>query len=165
MAVTAKDEVTKATKRMDELHIPYELIHYAIDTGDLSGEHAADDMELPYDVVYKTLVLRGNNTGVIEACIPSGCELDIEALARVSGNDKVAMVNQKELFLLTGYVMGGCSPIKSGKLYPVYIHSDALNHEKFAVNAGARGQMFYMPAQEFAKAAKAQFADIAKKKR
>jgi Cys-tRNA(Pro)/Cys-tRNA(Cys) deacylase len=60
--------------------------------------------------------------------------------------------------------MGGCSPIKSGKPYPVYIYEDALNHEKIAVNAGARGLMFYMSPNDLAKATKAQFGDIAKKK-
>jgi Cys-tRNA(Pro)/Cys-tRNA(Cys) deacylase len=155
---------TKAAKRLDEQHIPYEFIQYAVNTGDLSAEHAAADMGLPYEVIYKTLVLRGDKTGVIEACIPAGHELDTEALARLSGDEKVAMVNPNELFVLTGYVMGGCSPLKSGKLYPVFIYEDALNHEKIAVNAGARGLMFYMSPNDLAKATKAKFGAIAKKK-
>jgi len=155
---------TKAAKRLDELGIAYEFIRYDAKSGDLSAEHAADDMGVPYDVVYKTLVLRGDATGILEACIPAGFDLDTEALARLSGNEKVAMVNQKELFVLTGYVMGGCSPIKSGKSYPVYIYENAANHEKIAVNAGERGLMFYMSPQDLAKATKAQFGDIAKRK-
>ena len=79
------------------------------------------------------------------------------------GNEKVAMVKSNELLLLTGYVMGGCSPI-SFKPYKVYIYEDALNHEKIGVNAGARGLMFYMSTQDLAKVAKASFGKIAKKK-
>ncbi|MDR0764196.1 MAG: aminoacyl-tRNA deacylase [Synergistaceae bacterium] len=155
---------TKAAKRLDELGISYELIRYGVDSGDLSAEHAADDMGLPYEVIYKTLVLRGDKTGVLEACIPAGFDLDTEALARLSGNGKVTMVNKNELFVLTGYVMGGCSPIKSGKQYPVYIYEDAANHEKIAVNAGERGLMFYMSPRDLGKAIKVQFGNIAKKK-
>jgi Cys-tRNA(Pro)/Cys-tRNA(Cys) deacylase len=155
---------TKAAKRLRELGIAFEFIHYDVKSGDLSAEHAADDMNLPYEVIYKTLVLRGDKTGVIEACIPAGFDLDVESLARLSGNEKVAMVNSKELFVLTGYVMGGCSPIKSGKPYPVYIYEDALNHEKIAVNAGERGLMFYMSPNDLAKATKAKFGGIAQKK-
>ena len=155
---------TKAAKRLDELGISYEFIRYRVDSGNLSAEHAADDMGLPYEVIYKTLVLRGNKTGVMEACIPAGFDLYTEALARLSGNDKVAMVNKNELFVLTGYVMGGCSPIKSGRQYPVYIYEDAVNHEKIAINAGERGLMFYMSPHDLGKAMKVQFADIAKKK-
>jgi Cys-tRNA(Pro)/Cys-tRNA(Cys) deacylase len=141
------NEKNKAAKRLDELGIAYEFIHYDVSGGDLSAEHAADDMGLPYEVIYKTLVLRGDKTGVLEACIPAGFDLDIETLARLSGNDKVSMVNQKELFVLTGYVMGGCSPIKSGKPYPVYIYEDAANHEKIAINAGgSRADVLHVPA-------------------
>jgi Cys-tRNA(Pro)/Cys-tRNA(Cys) deacylase len=155
---------TKATKRLDELGIAYEFIHYDVKSGDLSAEHAANDMVLPCEVIYKTLVLRGDKTGVLEACIPAGCDLDTEALAGLSGNEKVVMVNQKELFVLTGYVMGGCSPIKSGKPYPVYIFEDSVNHEKIAVNAGERGLMFYMSPRDLVKATKARLGSIAVKK-
>jgi Cys-tRNA(Pro)/Cys-tRNA(Cys) deacylase len=157
-------EKTKATKRLDELGISYEFIHYSVDSGDLSAEHAARDMGLPYEVIYKTLVLRGNKTGVLEACIPAGFDLDMDALAQLSGNDTVVMVNKNELFIITGYVMGGCSPIKSGKQYTVYIYEDAINHEKIAINAGKRGLMFYMSPQDLNKAIKIKFGDIAKKK-
>jgi Cys-tRNA(Pro)/Cys-tRNA(Cys) deacylase len=46
--------------------------------------------------------LRGDKTGVIEACIPAGFDLDLESLAKLSGNEKATMVNAKELFVLTG---------------------------------------------------------------
>lgn len=159
----SKDGKTKATKRLDELGIAYEFIHYGFDPGDNKAEHAADDMGLPYEVVYKTLVLRGNKTGVLVACIPAGFDLDLDALASLSGNEKVAMVKSNELLLLTGYVMGGCSPVSS-KPYKVYIYEGALNHEKIGVNAGERGLMFYMSTQDLAKATKAAFGNIAKKK-
>jgi Cys-tRNA(Pro)/Cys-tRNA(Cys) deacylase len=164
MSLSKDGKKTKAAKRLDELGISYEYIRYSVDSGNLSAEHAADDMDLPYEVIYKTLVLRGDKTGVLEACIPAGFDLDTEVLAQLSGNGKVAMVNKNELFVLTGYVMGGCSPIKSGRQYPVYIHEDATNHEKIAINAGERGLMFFMSPNDIRKAVKVQFGNIARKK-
>ena len=134
---------TNAARRLDELGVAYELIRFDFDERDLSAERAASDIGLPFELVYKTLVLRGDKTGVIEACVPAGLELDLKALAALSGNKSVTMVNIRELRDLTGYDRGGCSPI-GRKNYPVYIYEDALNHERIAINAGARGLLFLM---------------------
>ena len=134
---------TNAARRLDELGVAYELISFVFDEDDLSAERAASDIGMPFELVYKTLVLRGDKTGIMEACVPAGLELDLKALAALSGNKSVAMVNVKELRALTGYDRGGCSPI-GRRHYPVFIHDDALNHEKITVNAGARGLLFLM---------------------
>jgi Cys-tRNA(Pro)/Cys-tRNA(Cys) deacylase len=136
---------TNAARKLDELGISYELVSFEVDEDDLSAEAAAVAVGMPYSQVYKTLVARGDKTGIMEACLPAGTELDLKALASASGNKSAALVHLKELQPLTGYIRGGCSPIggKSGKKgYPVYIHEDAASHDKIAVNAGARGLMF-----------------------
>lgn len=101
---------TNAARILDDLGITYELVRFDADESDLSAETAAVAVGLPYERVYKTLVARGNNTGVMEACIPAGMELDFKALAAVSGNKNVALVPLKEVQPLTGYIRGGCSP-------------------------------------------------------
>jgi Cys-tRNA(Pro)/Cys-tRNA(Cys) deacylase len=116
---------------------------------------------MPYEVVYKTLVLRGDKTGVLEACIPAGLEVNLKALAEISGNKRVEMVSVKELTALTGYVRGGCSPIGGKKHYPVYIYADAMNHEKISINAGSRGLLFSMSPRDLARATNAAQGDIA----
>jgi len=135
---------TNAARRLDELGVGYELLRYEPDEDDLSAERAASDVGLPSEIVYKTLVARGDKTGIMEACIPAGMELDLKALSSLSGNKNTAMVAVKELMPLTGYMRGGCSPIGGKKAYPVFIFDDALNHEKIAINAGARGLLFLM---------------------
>ncbi|MDR2780793.1 MAG: aminoacyl-tRNA deacylase [Synergistaceae bacterium] len=145
MAGSSKDvKKTNAARRLDELNIPYEIIHFEADESDLSAEKAADDIGMPREVVYKTLVLRGDRTGVLEACIPAGFELDLKQLATLSGNNNVAMVPLKELTALTGYVRGGCSPIGGRKRYPVYVFEDMTSRERIAINAGSRGVLFLM---------------------
>jgi len=161
MSGASKDiKKTNAARRLDELGVSYELIHFDADESDLSAERAASDIGMPYEVVYKTLVLRGDKTGVLEACIPAGLELDLKALAALSANKSVAMVHVKELRDLTGYERGGCSPI-GRKHYPVFIYIDASNHEKIAVNAGARGLLFLLSPIDLIKVLKATEGKIA----
>jgi Cys-tRNA(Pro)/Cys-tRNA(Cys) deacylase len=145
MGASSKDvKKTNAARRLDELNIPYEIIRFEPDESDLSAERAADDIGMPREAVYKTLVLRGDRTGVLEACIPAGFELDLKQLAALSGNKNVAMVPVKELTALTGYVRGGCSPIGGRKRYPVYVFEDMMSRGSVAINAGSRGVLFLM---------------------
>ncbi|MCL2683832.1 MAG: aminoacyl-tRNA deacylase [Synergistaceae bacterium] len=161
MAGSSNDiKKTNAARRLDECGVAYELIRFDFDGSDLSAERAATDIGMPFEQVYKTLVLRGDKTGVLEACVPAGRELDLKALAALSSNKSVAMVNVRELKPLTGYDRGGCSPIGI-KHYPVYIHVDALNHERIAVNAGARGLLFLMSPRDLVRVTGATAGNIA----
>jgi Cys-tRNA(Pro)/Cys-tRNA(Cys) deacylase len=153
---------TNAARYLDERGIEYELIQYEPDLEDLSAERAADDIGMPREKVYKTLVTHSDKTGIIEACLPAGRELDLKALAAASGNKSVTMAAVKELAALTGYVRGGCSPIGGKKAYPVYLLSDAVNHEKIAINAGARGLLFLISPMDLMRVTGAILADIAK---
>jgi Cys-tRNA(Pro)/Cys-tRNA(Cys) deacylase len=159
----AKDRgKTNAARLLDELGIAYELIRYEPDPDDLSAERAAADTGIPPERMYKTLVARGDKTGVIEACLPAGRELDLKALASASGNKSVSLVSVKELTSLTGYVRGGCSPIGGRKEYPVFIYGEAAKHERIAINAGARGALFLISPDGLVSAVGATLADIAK---
>ena len=105
---------TNAARILDGLGIPYALKEYPVDENDLSAAAVATAVGLPLEMVFKTLVARGDKTGVLMACIPGGAELDLKALAAASGNKRVEMVHLKEVFALTGYVRGGCSPREEG---------------------------------------------------
>jgi Cys-tRNA(Pro)/Cys-tRNA(Cys) deacylase len=153
---------TNAARRLDELNIAYEIICFDVDESDLSAEKAADDAGMPRETVYKTLVLRGDRTGVLEACIPAGFELDLKQLALLSGNKNVAMVPLKELTALTGYIRGGCSPIGGKKRYPLYVAEEMMSHERIAINAGARGVMFLMSPGDLAGVTEAVAGKIAR---
>ena len=153
---------TNAARILDDLGITYELVRFDADESDLSAETAVFAVGLPYERVYKTLVARGNNTGVMEACIPAGMELDFKALAAVSGNKNVALVPLKEVQPLTGYIRGGCSPLGGKKHYPVYVHEEAAGHPNIAVNAGARGLLFLISPDDLLKATGGKLVSIAK---
>ncbi|MDL2260508.1 Cys-tRNA(Pro) deacylase [Deltaproteobacteria bacterium OttesenSCG-928-K17] len=158
-----KIKKTNAARILDEMGLPYEMKQFDIDESDLSAETAAKKLGAPLETVYKTLVARGDKTGVLEACLPAGRELDLKALAAASGNKSVALAAVKELPGLTGYQRGGCSPLGGKKEYPVYILDEIMNHELIIINAGGRGLMFFMNPGDLVKAARATLAPIARK--
>ena len=111
MAKKKSGAKTNAARILDGLGVPYELKEYPVDPDDLSAVHVAEMVGMPVEQVFKTLVARGDKTGVLMACIPGDGELDLKELAAVSGNKRVEMVHLNEVLGLTGYVRGGCSPL------------------------------------------------------
>lgn len=135
---------TNVTRMIAQAKIPYRTAEYDYDEQDLSGIHAADAIAMPQEQVFKTLVARGDKSGICVFCIPVCCSLDLKKAAKASGNKKLDLVPVKDLLGLTGYIRGGCSPIGMKKLYPTFIDETAELHEEIAVSAGARGQQIIL---------------------
>ena len=152
---------TNAARLLDSAGIRYELREYQVDENDLSAPHVAAAIGMPPEQVFKTLVARGDRTGVLLACIPANTELDLKALAAASGNKKVELVAMKEVLPLTGYIRGGVSPLGTRKPYPVYLDETAEVWDVVSVSAGIRGcQMLLAPA-DLIRAVEAQRCAIA----
>lgn len=130
---------TNAARLLDSKGISYELIPYEVDESDLSANAVASKLGQDTDQVFKTLVLRGDKTGVFVCIIPGSKELDLKKAARISGNKNAAMVQMKEILELTGYIRGGCSPIGMKKKYPSYIDENCILYDQICVSAGIRG--------------------------
>jgi len=143
----AAPEKTNALRILESLGIKYRTISYEVDEEDLSAAHAAAELGLDPDRVFKTLALRGDRTGFFFCCIPGAAELNLKKAAAASGNKSVAMLPLKELQPSTGYIRGGCSPIGAKKKFPVYIDETAQLFDEISVSAGRRGlQMLLAPA-------------------
>lgn len=137
---------TNAARHLDSLNIDYQLIEYEVDESDLSAETVARKTGLPPEQVFKTLVARGDKTGVLMTCIPGHAELDLKAIATASGNKKVEMVHVREILQLTGYIRGGVSPIGTKKRYPIFLDESGMKFPFISISAGARGsQIFISP--------------------
>lgn len=137
---------TNAARFLDSLKIDYKLVEYEIDESDLSAESVAKKVNLPPGQVFKTLVARGDKTGVLMACVPGDAGLDLKAMAGVSGNKKVEMVYVREIQQITGYIRGGVSPIGTKKRYPIFLDESAMKFPYISISAGARGsQIFVSP--------------------
>jgi Cys-tRNA(Pro)/Cys-tRNA(Cys) deacylase len=130
---------TNAARILDAAGIHYELREYEVDEDDLSAPSVAGKIGMPPEQVFKTLVARGDRTGVLMTAIPANTELNLKALAAVSGNKKVELVAVKEVLGLTGYIRGGVSPIGGKKVYPFYLDETAILFDAISVSAGVRG--------------------------
>ena len=119
--------------------IPFEVITYEVDESDLSGVHIAESVGLPMDMVFKTLVAKGDKTGYLVFCIPVHKEINLKTAAALTGNKKIEMVAVKDLLSLTGYIRGGCSPVGMKKKFPTYFDASITAHQKITVSGGARG--------------------------
>ncbi len=138
---------TNAARILDGLHIDYTIREYEVDENDLSAENVAAKVGMPPAQVFKTLVVRGDKTGILLVCIPGDAELDLKALAAFSNNKKVEMVPLKEVQPLTGYIRGGVSPVGTKKRYPVYLDASISDWPVISLSAGARGyQLLLAPA-------------------
>ena len=126
-------------RMLEDADIEYKPYEYEWDESDLSGLKVAAQIDLPVDMVFKTLAARGDKTGVVVFCIPVACELDLKKAAKQSGNKKVELLHVKELPSVTGYVRGGCSPIGMKKKYPVFFDETAILFDSITISAGIRG--------------------------
>ena len=139
---------TNAMRRLDAAKISYEVKEYEVDENDLSGIHIADQIGLPYEQVFKTLVAKGDKTGIVVFCIPCDKEIYLKHAASVTGNKKMEMLHVKDLLATTGYIRGGCSPIGMKKNFPTFIDESAGNFERITVSAGVRGAQLLLRVDE-----------------
>ena len=159
-----KIQKTNAARILDRCGISYELLTYPVDESDLSAVHVAEVTGIPLERLYKTLVVRGDRTGIFMAVVPGSGELDLKAAAAASGNKRAEMVHLKEVFDLTGYVRGGCSPLGAKKAYPVYLDESALAHERICISAGRRGEQIELAPGDLVRAADAVTVKIARQR-
>lgn len=153
---------TIAARMLDQLKIAYELRAYEVNEDELDAITVAHKVNMSPEATFKTLVARGDKTGVVMACIPGNAELDLKKFASATGNKRVELVAVKEIQSLTGYIRGGVSPLGSKKKYPLFIDQSALEHEKISVSAGQRGLQMILSPQDLQRATAAQLADLMK---
>jgi len=152
---------TNAARLLDAQSINYELAEYEVDENDLSATTLARKLGQDVEQIFKTLVLRGDKTGVFVAVVPGNAEVDLKKAAKVSGNKNCAMVQQKELLGLTGYIRGGCSPLGMKKTYPIYIHETCQLFDQIYISAGQRGLQLKLNPEDLIRMTGAEVCDVA----
>jgi Cys-tRNA(Pro)/Cys-tRNA(Cys) deacylase len=153
---------TNAMRLLEGAGVRFEIREYPVDEEDLSAPRVAEAIGMPPEQVFKTLVARGDRTGVLLACIPGSAELNLKALAEASGNRKVELVAVKEVLPLTGYIRGGVSPVGLKKPYPLYLDETVDLWDVVSVSAGLRGCQMLLAPGDLARIAEAQRCDIAR---
>ena len=152
---------TNVMRVLDQKKIPYKEYFYG-DTGAVSGVDVAAALGEDPERAFKTLVTVGKTKQHYVFMIPVAEELDLKKAASAAGEKSIAMIKQKELLPLTGYVHGGCSPIGMKKPFPTFIHESALILERIFVSAGKVGYQIELDPEDLASAVKPEFADLVK---
>ena len=152
---------TNAARLLEKLGIAHELRDYEVDPDDVSAQAVARKVGMPLEQVFKTLVARGDRTGVLLAVVPGSGELDLKALAKLSGDRKVETVALKEVQPLTGYIRGGVTALACKKDYPVFVDETIELFDRIAVSAGTRGTQILVAPADYLRATKGTVGAIA----
>ncbi|WP_437751483.1 Cys-tRNA(Pro) deacylase [Sorangium sp. So ce1389] len=152
---------TNAARILDGLGIQYELRTYEVDPSDLTASTVARKIGLPPEQVWKTLVARGDRHGACFAVVPGNAQLDLKAMARLTGDRKVDTVPLKEVQPLTGYVRGGVTALGAKKAYPVYADETIELFDVVSVSAGVRGTQILVSPGDYLRATRATVGAIA----
>ena len=151
---------TNAVRIVRQAKIPCREMFYEFDENDLNGNHAAKAIGKSAEEVFKTLVARGERTGINVFCIPVCFELNLKKAAKAAGDKNMELIHVKELLGITGYIRGGCSPVGMKKKYPTYIDESCQLYDEIAVSAGARGHQMLLEPLALVELIGAKLADL-----
>ena len=155
----AKEVKTNAMRQLDRLDIPYEHHEYVCKEF-TDGGQIADELSLPHEIVYKTLVTQGNSKDYFVFVLPIDAELDMKKAARSVGEKSVSMLHVKDINAVTGYVRGGCTSLGMKKSFVTRISEQAKGQKEIYVSGGRIGSQISLVPEDLRRAARAEFADI-----
>ncbi|HYV74249.1 MAG TPA: Cys-tRNA(Pro) deacylase [Candidatus Binatia bacterium] len=156
---------TNAVRMLDALDVHYELREYEVDPEDLAAETVAAKLGMPAEQVFKTLLARGDRNGPCFAVIPGNYELDLKAVAKLSGDRKIELVPLKEVQPLTGYIRGGVTALGAKKEFPVFVDETMELWDVISVSAGVRGVQVLLAPADYLRVTEAIVGEIAREKK
>ncbi len=155
----AKEQKTNAMRILDKNKIAYTVNTYECDEF-IDGVTVADQLGQPYESSYKTLVAVGKSGAHYVFVVPIAEELDLKAAARAVGEKSVELIHVKDIFALTGYIRGGCTPIGMKKAFPTVIHESAAGFDTIIISGGRIGAQILLNPADLVKVTRAKLADI-----
>lgn len=154
-----KEEKTNVMRTLEQKKIPYTAFSYDPD-GPIDGVSVAAETGLDAASVFKTLVTKGASGAYYVFDIPVAENLDLKKAARAVGEKSIAMLPQKELLPLTGYVHGGCSPVGMKKQFPTVFHETVNELDLIAVSAGKIGHQVQVKPADLLNLLRVKTADV-----
>lgn len=149
---------TRAIEILETQKIPHNL--YEFQASEFTVEETAAALNLPLDMLYKTLVVKGERKGLMMALVPGDAQLSLSKLAKASGDKRCDMIDVEDLFRHTGYLKGGCSPLGARKQFPVFIDATALTRPHISISAGLRGLQIVLSPNDLVKVTRATVSDL-----
>ena len=157
--MSKKDDKTNVMRILEQKKIAYTPYCYK-ELELTNGAEIAKALQQDPNLVFKTLVTVAKSKQNYVFVIPVEEELDLKAAAKAVGEKSIAMIPQKELLPLTGYVHGGCSPIGMKKAFPTTLHCTAEGYEKIFFSAGKVGYQVEVAPKDLEKIVRVQYADV-----
>ena len=153
------NDKTNVMRVLESKKIEYVSHSYEPDAT-MSGEEIAQTLGEDADKVYKTLVTQGKSNAYYVFVIPVKEELDLKKAAKAAGEKSIAMIKQKDLLPLTGYVHGGCSPVGMKKQFPTFVHETAGSLDRIFVSAGKVGFQVELSPEDLKTVVRFEYADL-----
>lgn len=155
--------MTPAINAAKQARVPFQVHEYVHDPkAESYGEEAAEKLNLPLAQVFKTLVVSLDGKGLAVAVVPVSGKLDMKACAAALGAKKSEMAARHDAERVTGYVLGGISPLGQKKRLPTVIDVSAREFETLFVSAGRRGLEIELSAADLARLTAGIFADVSR---
>ncbi len=156
----AKSKKTNVERILEQNKISYTSTEYDVSDGKIDGVSVAEKLGKSVDVVYKTLVTKGQGSDLYVFVVPVSCELDLKKAARACGEKKVEMIAVKDIQKFTGYIRGGCSPVGMKKKYRTFIDATIEDQPEIIVSAGKKGVQVCLSPVDLASITDAEFANL-----
>lgn len=154
-----KEEKTNVMRVLEQAGIPYTAHFYPAD-GPIDGVSVAAVLGQDPEQVFKTLVTKAASGNYYVFDIPVAENLDLKKAAKAVGEKSIAMIPQKDLLPLTGYIHGGCSPVGMKKQFPTVFHETLVLFDTICVSAGKIGAQIEAAPQDLIQLLGAAAADI-----
>lgn len=154
-----KETKTNAMRILDSMKITYKTYTYECDEF-IDALKIADQLGLPYEKVYKTLVTQGHSKEYYVFVIPIAKELDLKKAAKSVGEKSVALIPVKEINSITGYIRGGCTAVGMKKLFATRIDASAEALTQMIVSGGRLGMQIELAPSDLLKACRGAYADL-----
>ena len=153
---------TNALRLLSAAEIEFSVYTYEVEDGQIDARSMARKIGRSQDEVFKTLVAVSPLHEHFVFVIPASGELDLKKAARVSGQKSIELIPQKQLFPLTGYIHGGCSPVGMKKLFPTFFDETALIFDTICVSGGRIGLTLCLHPETLCEFVQGSFADLTK---
>lgn len=154
-----KENKTNAMRILDKNKIVYRTKTYQCDEF-IDGIHVADLNGDSYDQSFKTLVTVGKTGAYYVFVIPINKEIDLKKAAKIVGEKFVEMLHVKDIYTVTGYIRGGCTPLGMRKLYSTVIQESAKDFEEIIISGGKLGVQILLNPLDLARVVNGRFADV-----
>ena len=149
---------TKALDLLTQAKIPHEVREFA--ATEFTVEETSEHLGIPLNQLFKTLVVKGERRGIVMALVSGDAQLSLSKLAKAMGDKRAEMIDVDDLFRVTGYLKGGCSPLGARKAFPVFMDQSAMTHARISVSAGLRGVQMLLAPADLQRMTRATVADL-----